>query len=193
MTIEDLHFQKTDNGGQNLVFPNPSATNLIVRNNKFSGIYDPEPNLSGTSRAFNISTAGFQFINNEITNLRQPGYINPAATTGLIQGNHIDNTRGWVIEEGNVTFEDNTWGELSDSNYLDIVILNTVDVPNYPDVVALSVANSEVVVDDQRPGTGPVRSCPRSLLMELTRVPAGQAMALPFNLTPQSAMAWLVW
>ncbi len=153
--IEDLHFQRTDSptGEHNFIFVNSPGTNLEVRNCKFSGLYDPETNANSTTRAFLISATGCNIHHNEINGLRQPGYINNTVT-GQVTANYVSNTRGWVLQGGTVTFSDNTWGAGSDSNYMDIAILNTMPVPNYPNVAVLSAANNMAAVEDQREGTG---------------------------------------
>ena len=40
---------------------------------------------------------------NTIYDLRQPAYIS-GVTTGTVSNNHVYRTKGWVVEQGNLTF-----------------------------------------------------------------------------------------
>ncbi len=146
-TLEGFHIQKTDKvGEQNII----SVTNadVTIKNNKIWGAYefgDPQ-----VSRAI-VNNSGIQNLTitgNEIFDLRQPAYINGG--TGEISGNLVYRTRGWVIQNENFQFDNNSWGSGADANIFDIVFLDTVASEFYTDIVAISEANNMAVVEDQR-------------------------------------------
>lgn len=143
--IEDVFIEKTDKTGpQNII--RLRANNITIKNNTVWGQYvfeDPE-----VSRAMVInagSYSGLQIEGNTIYNLRQPAYIS-GTNTGNISNNYVYNTKGWVIEGGNLTFTNNTWG----INVYDIAILSLCPGAYYTDIVAMSNANNGAVIEDQR-------------------------------------------
>lgn len=99
------------------------------------------------TRALEVSTANNITIkNNRFLNLRQPAYINNN-TTGSIQNNYTDTTKGWVLlSDTNFTFSGNTWG----NNVLDVAFIPAA-TNNYDDakVVAISNNNNNAVVENQ--------------------------------------------
>ena len=149
-TLKNLEIEKTDKVGT-IVTLRSSGVELL--DNEFHGRYtmgDPE-----VSRAIIVNAGGFSDVaitGNTFHHLRQPAYIS-GFHEGLISENYVYHTRGWVIENGNFTFEDNTWGTGADANAVDIAILATVNPEYYTDVPALSAANNNAVVEDQRGGT----------------------------------------
>jgi parallel beta-helix repeat protein len=102
-------------------------------------------------RGLEVSSYGnISIKNNRFLNLRQPAYINDNAQVA-VTNNYTDQTKGWVIlSNSQVTFSGNTWG----TNVLDIAII-PASTNNYSDtqVVALSDANNDAVVENQFGGT----------------------------------------
>ncbi|MBC7255290.1 MAG: right-handed parallel beta-helix repeat-containing protein, partial [Chloroflexi bacterium] len=152
VTIENLKISKTDKTGvHNLIYI--GADGVTIRNNTIHGQWvqgDGE-----VTRAMEIAygSENLTISGNTIYGLRQPAYINGSAaspTTGTIANNDVSGTRGWVIAGANMTFTDNTWGTGANPNYVDIAILSGTDPGYYPDIVALSEANHNAVVEDQR-------------------------------------------
>lgn len=147
-TLDDLEIKKTDDTNADIVYIISDAT---VKNCKFSGTYDNATNNSQTTRATLTQAGATNFVieNNEIRNLRQPGYIEGK---GTISGNYVENTRGWVVC-GNYEPEinDNTFN----NNALDIAVIdnkgavneNTTNFKNTID--DLSVANNGAYVEHQ--------------------------------------------
>ncbi len=147
-TISGFNIQKTDKTGeQNIIWIN--ANDISITNNQISGqfvIGDPE-----VSRAMVISGghSGLLIQNNTIHNLRQPAYIS-GVTTGNILNNYVYSTKGWVVEQGNMTFTNNTWGTGVNTNVYDIAILSATSSSYYTNVSSLSEANNDAVIEDQR-------------------------------------------
>lgn len=147
-TVKGFNIVKTDKTGeQNIIWIH--ANNTSILNNEFSGQYvfgDSE-----VSRAIVIS-GGFSglFIQNNIFHdLRQPAYIS-GVTTGTISNNYTYKTRGWVVEQGNMTFTNNTWGTGLNSNIYDIAILSATSSAYYTDIAQMSLDNSHAFIEDQR-------------------------------------------
>ena len=148
-TISGFEIQKTDKTGeQNII--KLRASNITIQNNKIWGqfvIGDGE-----VSRAIVInagSTTGISISNNEIYNLRQPAYIS-GTHSGIISDNYVHGTKGWVIEGGNFTFTGNTWGTGANANVFDIAILSLTPGTYYTDIPAISAANNNASIEDQR-------------------------------------------
>lgn len=147
-TISGFNIQKTDKTGtQDIIWIN--ANDISVTNNQISGqfvIGDPE-----VSRAMVISGghSGLLIQNNTIHNLRQPAYIS-GVTTGNILNNYVYSTKGWVVEQGNMTFANNTWGTGANTNVYDIAILSATSSSYYTDIASLSNSNNDAVIEDQR-------------------------------------------
>lgn len=142
-TLEGFDIEKTDKTGvQNIV--TIQGNNATIKNNTFHGQYVLGD--GDVSRALEVSGGiSVTVEGNTIYALRQPAYINTAS--GLIKNNLVYGTRGWVVDGGNPVFEGNTWGT---GNAIDIAILSGVPA-NYPDIVAMSEANNDAVIEDQRP------------------------------------------
>ena len=152
VTLRDLQIEKTDKTTQNLILIN--ADDVTINDNLIWGQYVMGD--ADVSRAFEVAygSTGLLIQGNTIHSLRQPGYFNgslASPTTGNITANHVYNTRGWVMDGANMTFTDNTWGTGAQANYVDIAILSGTDASYYPDIVAISEANNNAVVEDQRP------------------------------------------
>lgn len=146
-TLQGFEIVKTDKTGvQDIVYI--GASNVTVQNNLFHGQYvfgDGD-----VSRAM-VTTGGLTGLlidNNTIHSLRQPAYVS-GVTTGVVSNNTVYGTRGWVLEQGDLTFTNNHWGS---GNTFDIVILAVVGPTYYTDIVAMSNANNGAVVEDQRAG-----------------------------------------
>ncbi|MGE5579022.1 MAG: S-layer homology domain-containing protein [Bacillota bacterium] len=147
-TLQDLHIRKTDKGRQDLVYISKSGVKII--GNEFSGQWQQDE-MGDVSRAMVIGghLTGLEIKDNTIYGLRQPAYID-AETTGIISNNTVSGTRGWVVDEANVTFTDNKWGSGDSANYLDIAILAGTKPAYYSDILALSAANNGALIEDQR-------------------------------------------
>ena len=148
VTVKDLAIQKTDKAGlQNIIYV--GASNFTLKNTVISGqfvIGDGD-----VSRAI-VTTGGLTgllFEGNTFHSLRQPAYVS-GPTTGLIKNNLTYGTKGWVLEGGDMTFEGNTWGSGAQTNVYDIAILSMAPLTAYTDIVAMSNANNEAVIEDQR-------------------------------------------
>jgi len=149
VTLQDLQIEKTDKiGVQNIIFI--GADDITIKDNLIFGQFvvgDGE-----VTRAFEVAygTTGWLVDGNTIHSLRQPGYVNGSLanpTSGNIQNNDVYGTKGWVIDGANLTFTNNTWGT---GNVFDVAILSTTDASYYPDIVAISEANNDAVIEDQR-------------------------------------------
>ncbi len=92
----------------------------------------------------NLSVEGNTFYS-----LRTGIYINPNVT-GAINNNVVYNTKGgFLVDQAFTTFVGNSWG--IPANEFDIVLLaGTTTGPPYNDLTALSIANSNATISDQR-------------------------------------------
>jgi len=146
VTIQELEIEKTDKTGvQNII--GIQASNATIQDTLIHGQYafgDPD-----VSRAIVISAglSGLLIDDNTIHSLRQPAYVS-GPTTGTVSDNVVYGTRGFVLENGDLTFTGNSWGS---GNTFDIVVLDVAGGTYYTDIVALSDANDDAVVEDQRP------------------------------------------
>lgn len=147
-TLKGFDIEKTDKTGvQDIIYI--AANNVTISNNKIHGqfvIGDGD-----VSRAM-ITSGGYSGVtisNNEIYDLRQPAYIS-GVITGDITNNYTYRTKGWVLEEGDMTFTGNTWGTGANANVYDIAILSSVSSSYYTDVPAMSAANNNAFIEDQR-------------------------------------------
>lgn len=106
--LKNMIIKKADATNQNIVFV--QGNNLTFDSLEFIGIYnigDPE-----VSRAFEVAggLTNLTIENCSFIHLRQPGYINNT-TTGQINNNYVEETKGWVIVANTqFTFNGNTWG-----------------------------------------------------------------------------------
>jgi hypothetical protein len=87
--------------------------------------------------------------NNTFHTLRTGMYINPNVT-GAINHNVVYNTKGgFLVDRAFTTFNGNSWG--TPPNEFDIVLLaGTTMGPPYDDLSALSAANHNATISDQR-------------------------------------------
>jgi len=148
VTIEDLDIEKTDNTDQQLIAIQ-SGNDISVKNNKIHGKFV----IGGgeTTRAMVVSAGltGLTIEGNTIYSLRQPAYIS-GTTTGNVTNNFVYNTKGWVLENGDLTFSGNTWGTSTQANVFDIAIIPSVAANFYTDIVSMANANNDAVIEDQR-------------------------------------------
>ena len=145
VTIENVEIIKTDKTGeQNII--RLRANNITIKNNIIHGQYVFGDGEVSRAMVFNAgSYTGLQIEGNTFYSLRQPAYIS-GTHTGNIINNYTYNTKGWVVEGGNLTFTNNTWGV----NVYDIAILATCPAGFYTDIAAVSNANNNAVIEDQR-------------------------------------------
>lgn len=194
-TLRDFTVQKTDLPGapHNLVWIN--ANNVTVRDNVFFG---PDPgspwSVNGiVSRAMVVSPglSGLLIEGNTIHTLRQPAYIdaNGSLPVGSIVNNHVSGTRGWVTDGAKLVFSGNTWG-LPANQGTEIALFASCNPADYPDLMALSLANGNAHINAQWPGgttgraTGYVNASAASgglgsALAPFTTITAGIANTLP--------------
>lgn len=145
VTLENVEIIKTDKTGeQNII--RLRANNITIKNNIIHGQYVFEDGEVSRAMVFNAGGyTGLQIEGNTIYNLRQPAYIS-GTNLGNIINNHTYNTKGWVVEGGNLTFTNNTWGV----NVFDIAIIPACPAIYYTDIVAMSNVNNGAVIEDQR-------------------------------------------
>ncbi len=126
------------------------TSNAKVENCTFTGSY--QFGADETSRAVVVAPGAknFAMTGNTVKNLRQPAYINNAAT-GTVSDNDVDITRGFVVcSDSNVSFTNNTFGE----NAVDICIIasNTADDHYANKEAEISAANGNAYVQNQVSG-----------------------------------------
>jgi hypothetical protein len=188
VTIDGFGIQKTDKVGlQNIIYI--GANNISITNNEISGQFVIGEGDTSRAMEFAGGLSGLNISGNTIHNLRQPGYIN-GVTTGTISNNYVYLTKGWVIQQGDMTFTNNTWGTGANSNVYDIAILSLVSPIYYTDLPALSAANNGAFIEDQRTspatlsivyvdgsvvasGDGTASSPKKTIAEGITRVTAG--------------------
>lgn len=152
VTLTGVEIYKTDKTGpQALIYV--GADNFTLSNNLIHGNYvlgDPD-----VSRAM-VVTYGIDNLTisgNTIHHLRQPGYLNgslASPTTGSIANNLVYATRGWVIDGANMAFSGNSWSFNGEVNVYDVAILAATPASYYTDLPAVSAANADAVIEDQR-------------------------------------------
>ena len=150
-TLTGFEIEKTDKTGeQNII--RIRWSNVTVSNNHIHGQYALGDGDVARAMVINAGEfTGISITGNDIHNLRQPAYIS-GTHTGTISNNFVHETKGWVVEGGNLTFTGNTWA----NNIGDIAILGPsgtypgVPAGFYTDIVAMSAANNGAVIEDQR-------------------------------------------
>ena len=154
ISIEDIHFKVTGATGQGNIL-GLFASNLQIKNNKFSGAYTFGAGEVTRATVWVASITGIAFENNIIDALRQPGYINGGS--GTIKNNSITNTRGWVIAgAGNLAITNNTFG----TNATHIAILANSGDLSYLTIHDndLSGATTGPAIDSQDAGNSTVNA-----------------------------------
>lgn len=153
VTLTDLQIQKTDvTGVHELILVNATGDNFTLQNSLIQG---PDPgtpwSVNGiVSRALVSATGGVTGLliqNNTIKYLRQPAYFNPG-TVGTVSNNNVSGTRGWVVDGGTINFTGNSWGPPVNQG-ADIALLSSCNPADYPNLVALSNANSNAFISAQ--------------------------------------------
>ena len=148
VTIDGFGIQKTDKAGvQNIIYI--GANNVSITNNEVSGQFVIGDGDVSRAMVFTGGLSGLNISGNTIHDLRQPAYIS-GVTTGTISNNYVYRTKGWVLEQGDMTFTNNTWGAGADSNVYDIAILSAVGAGYYTDILAMATANNSAFIEDQR-------------------------------------------
>ena len=128
------------------------APNVKLIGNTVYGPFQPPPmDTWVVNRAVvsQVATSNVLLEGNTFYSLRTGMYINPN-TTGAINNNIVYNTKGGFLVDGAfTTFEGNSWGD--PPNEFDIVLLaGTTFGPPYDDLAALSAANNDATISDQR-------------------------------------------
>ncbi len=197
VTLRGFSIQKTDKTTQTII--QIAASGITIANNSFQGqfvIGDAE-----VSRAMVIQggLTGLTIENNTFSDLRQPAYIS-GVTEGVISGNTTVRTKGWVVEGGTMDFQGNTWGEGANANVYDIALLSLIGSSYYTDVPALSAANANAFIEDQRTspatlsvvyvdenaassGDGTARSPKKTIAEAISRVATGGTIVLASDIT----------
>ncbi|MEP7342572.1 MAG: right-handed parallel beta-helix repeat-containing protein, partial [Acidobacteriota bacterium] len=153
VTLTDLQIEKTNvTGVHELILVNASGDNFTLQNSLIQG---PDPgtpwSVNGiVSRALVSATGGVTGLliqNNTIKHLRQPAYFNPG-TVGTVSNNNVSGTRGWVVDGGVINFTGNTWGPPPNQG-ADIALLVSCNPADYPNLAAISNANSNAFISGQ--------------------------------------------
>lgn len=147
-SLAGCSIQKTDKAGvQNIIYV--AANDLTIQDNTIWGQFVIGEGDVSRAMEFTGGLSGLLITNNEIHHLRQPAYIN-GLSSGTISNNYVYATKGWVVAGGNLTFTGNTWGTGANANVFDIAILSGVGPLYYTDVPAMSAANNNASIEDQR-------------------------------------------
>lgn len=137
----------TNNGFISLL---PGANDSTITGNHFTGGYSLGDSEVTRGVVVSPGVTGLSITDNHFESIRQPAYLDNG-DTGTISGNYAAGTRGWVVgAQSSLSFSGNTWGSGSDRNAVDIAIItNASTSDSYSDVMALSQANDNAVVDNQ--------------------------------------------
>ena len=127
------------------------GTNTTLLNNTIFGPPQALPMSNWVVNRAVVPQGGINFTveGNTFYSLRTGIYINPNVT-GEINNNVVYNTKGGFLVDGAfTTFVGNSWG--IPINEFDIVLLaGTTTGPPYDNLVALSAANNNATISDQR-------------------------------------------
>lgn len=202
--IEGFNIEKTDKiGVQEIIWINSS--NATIKNNKIWGKFTIGDDQVSRAMVISGGHSGLWIEGNEIYDLRQPAYIS-GITTGTISNNYVYRTKGWVLEQGNMTFTNNTWGTGPNANVYDIAIIPSVNSIYYPDIPKMSTENNNAFIEDQRTspltlsvvyvdgtvvvsGDGTARSPKKTIDEALQRVVVGGTINLLSNLTTSTIIS----
>ncbi len=147
-TLKDVEIVKTDKAGaQALIYV--GGSNFTLTDSTLHGQYVIGDGDVSRGFVFTGGLTGILIDDNTIYGLRQPGYLS-GPTTGLISDNYVYGTKGWVLEGGDMTFTGNTWGTGANTNVYDIAILSAAPGTAYTNILAMSAANHDAVIEDQR-------------------------------------------
>ncbi|MDZ7742420.1 MAG: hypothetical protein U5Q03_11885 [Bacteroidota bacterium] len=149
IVIKDLEIEKTDdNVNQNIIYV--GSNNFELDNCNIHAQFAMGD--SEVTRALEVagSVTGINIHDNTFHSLRQPGYFNNSVS-GNITNNYTHTTKGWVVvTDCSITFTGNTWGTGSEVNYYDIaLIVQSSSSNNYTDIVAVSEANNNAIIENQ--------------------------------------------
>lgn len=127
------------------------GTNTTLLNNTIFGPPQALPMSNWVVNRAVVSQGGINITvdGNTFYSLRTGIYINPNVT-GEINNNVVYNTKGgFLVDRAFTTFVGNSWG--IPMNEFDIVLLaGTTTGPPYDNLVALSAANNNATISDQR-------------------------------------------
>ncbi len=150
VTLQDFEIVKTDKAGEQNIIRLTNGNNVTIKNNTIHGQFVIGDGDVSRALIFNAGAfTGTNIESNTIYALRQPAYVS-GTHTGTVQNNYVYGTKGWVLEGGNLTFTGNTWGTGAQANVYDVAILSTMPPAYYTDIVAMSNANNEAVIENQR-------------------------------------------
>ncbi len=197
VTIKGFAIQKTDKTSQGII--QIAGSDTTITNNEISGQFVIGDGEVSRGLVIQGGLSGLEITNNSFHDLRQPAYIS-GVTTGTVSGNYTAGTKGWVIEQGDLTFTNNTWGQGAAANVYDIAIIPTVSSTYYTNIAALSAANNGAFIEDQRTspatlsmvyvdggvvvsGDGTARSPVKTLAEAIIRVVSGGTIVLASDLT----------
>lgn len=148
VTIQGLNIVKSDNTDQQLIAIQ-SGNNVSIKSNVIHGQFTIGGSEVTRAMVVSAGLSGLTIDGNTIYGLRQPAYVS-GTTTGTVSNNFVYGTKGWVLENGNLTFTGNTWGTGTQANVFDIAIIPAVATNFYTDIVAMANANNDAVIEDQR-------------------------------------------
>jgi len=128
------------------------GNNVTLRNNTIYGPPQASPMSSWVVNRAVVSqnnVTGISLQNNTFYSLRTGMYINPN-TTGTINNNVVYNTKGgFLVDRAFTTFTGNSWGT-PDNEYDIVLLVGTTTGYPYNNLPALSAANSNANISDQR-------------------------------------------
>lgn len=150
-TIEGFSFSASDGTTNNgFISLLPGANGSTITDNHFTGGYSLGDSEVTRGLVVSPGVTGLTITDNQFEGIRQPAYLDNG-DTGTISGNYAAGTKGWVVgAQSSLSFSGNTWGSGSDRNAVDIAIItNASSSDSYSDILALSQANNDAVVDNQ--------------------------------------------
>ena len=150
VTIEGLDITSDVPYAKEFIFVN--ANNVTIKNNTIYGPPQPGPMTDWVVNRALVTSVGASNIaieGNTFYSLRTGAYLNPNST-GSVENNVVYNTKdGFLVDNATFTFTGNSWGV--PPNGFDITLLagTTYGAP-YDDLAALSTANDNASINDQR-------------------------------------------
>ena len=185
VVIEDLNFVIEESATVTNAIT-VTNDNVTIKNCTFTSTY--EMGDSEVTRAVVVSPGqeNVNFINNKVSHLRQPGYFE--GTSGLISGNEVSYSRGFVItHNSNYVIENNIF----ENNATDIAIIDgtndqTAQSSNYDGKEAeISKANGGCYVDNQINGVDAVDGTTDVEILDPSKLQQGN------NLTKDNAFYYI--
>lgn len=151
--IQNLNIEKSDKTGPSRAIT-IQAANCTIQGNRIHGNFVQGDTDLTTGILALTGATGLTIANNQVYSLRWPGQFTGSAgffVTGSITGNTVHSSLGFEIDQADMTFNSNTWNAgWWTYNYTDVVILPGTDASLYPDIVAVSEANNDAVIEDLR-------------------------------------------